>query len=166
MLHLRVEKALCCRSDSVNLRECSYSHETYTGCENRKTLGEPLPLSAHAVLYIVKGSPQIASVTLVNSEFNSQQTLCIFRCHSEAGCDYHPENRTRSSRNHCCCNSYNVSRTDGCRQGCAKSRKARYLSAAACFVVHHILQCLPKLPELQNPEPAGEIQSRSKNEDN
>src|SRR5699024_3325306 len=83
--------------------------------------------------------------------------LGILCRHSEAGCQHHPEQCSRSSRNNCCGNSDDVSRSYRGSHGCTQRSEAAHLAYTALFVLDHVLQRLGQLSELQHAQSDGQI---------
>ena len=109
---LRVKKVAHSRGYTVYLGKGTNPQKAHAGSEEREDFGQPPPFDSHAVFYIIKWSAQHMAVPVNGAVFDGKHTLRVFGCHSEKGCQYHPEKCPRPACRKSCCHSYNISCAD------------------------------------------------------
>ena len=82
--------------------------------------------------------------------FDCQKAFGIFGCHTEQGCDLHPEQCTRAAGCDCRSNADDITGTDRCRQSRTESTKTGDFAIAFLFILDHEFQCQTDSTYLQS----------------
>ena len=102
--------------NTVYLAEGTDTEETDTDAEEGENLCEPFKIFAHAEFNIVEGTAKAVSVFGDGTVFDCQQTFRVFGCHAEKRCYNHPEQGAGTACTNRCCDTDDISGTDGCTQ--------------------------------------------------
>ena len=114
------------QGNRVCLNGTAYAKRCQSG-EDCKQDGEPL--HAQTTLQGIHRTTISMPFLIVNTIFDSQQTLGILRCHTEDTRQPTPKHSTRTTQGYSCSHTHNVTRSDG---GCQSRCQSTKLADIAC----------------------------------
>ena len=142
--------------DGVYLSEGADTEVCAQNAEGCKHNCQRFIFFAQAVFDVVHRAAGNISVSVNGTVFYCEQAFCIFGCHTEEGCNPHPEQCARAASLDSSSNTNDVTGTNSCGKCSTQSLKAVYVTTAIILSTKNQSQSLRQLENLQQLQTEGQ----------